>query len=186
MLLQDAVVPGAGALLMSMLVVVVLCDGMRVFLQRRVVRRHGLEILVTAVVASLFSMFATAKLAAMAGLGGQVARSLLPRSVTAPLALPMADTLGGILPLTAASVCFTGLLGAAFGQVLMTRLHLRDEISRGVAQASSAHGLGASALAATESQALPFSAVTIAAMGTVSNVLLCVPVLQGALLAITG
>lgn len=186
MLLQDAVVPGAGALLTSMLVVVVLCDGMRVFLQRAVVRRHGAEIIGTAAAASIFSMFATAKLAAAVGLGGQVARSLLPRAVTAPLALPMSDALGGILPLTAASVCFTGLLGAAFGQALMSRMGLRDEISRGVAQASSAHGLGASALAATESQALPFSAVTIAAMGTISNMLLCVPVLRGALLAITG
>lgn len=178
--------PGAGALLMSMLVVVVLCDGMRVYLQRSVVQRHGLEILGTVLAAALFSMFATAKLAVMAGLGPQVARSLVPRSVTAPLALPMADNLGGIPSLAAASVCFTGLLGAAFGQVLMSRLGLQDEISRGVAQASSAHGLGASAMAATEPQALPFCAVTIAAMGTVSNVLLCVPVLRSALLAVTG
>eukprot|EP00892_Ulva_mutabilis_P007106 jgi/Ulvmu1/4768/UM020_0053.1 len=183
---KDAVVPGSGALLMSMLVVVVLCDGMRVYLQRSVVRRHGLEILGTVVAAALFSMFATAKLAVVAGLGPQVARSLVPRSVTAPLALPIADMLGGIPSLAAASVCFTGLLGAAFGQVLMTRLGLRDEISRGVAQACSAHGLGAAAMAATESQALPFCAVTIAAMGTVSNVLLCVPVVRGALLAVTG
>jgi putative effector of murein hydrolase len=65
-------------------------------------------------------------------------------------------------------------------------VQVRDEISRGVAQGGTSHGLGASALAAREPEALPFSAVTIAIMGTVSNLLLYVPPVRGALLAICG
>ena len=50
--------------------------------------------------------------------------------------------------MTAALVCITGLIGAAFGQVVLTTFRIRDEISRGVAQGVASHGLGASALAA--------------------------------------
>ena len=65
-------------------------------------------------------------------------------------------------------------------------LQVKDEISRGVAQGGTAHGLGASALAANEPQALPFSAVTIAIMGTVGNLLLYIPFIRAALLGICG
>jgi putative effector of murein hydrolase len=171
---------------MAMLAVVVLCDGQRVYLQRQIVQRHCIEIFGTVIVSSLFSLFATAYLAAYVGLSPTIAKSMLPRSITVALALPMAEMLGGSASLTAALVCATGLIGAALGQVLMTMLKMRDEISRGVAQATSAHGLGTSALAANEPQALPFAAVTIAIMGTVSNLLLFIPAVRDALLAIIG
>jgi putative effector of murein hydrolase len=171
---------------MSMLSVVVLCDGMRVFLQRQVVRRHAVEICSAVLASSVFSLVYTAKLAASLGLSGEIGRSLLPRSITVALALPISQTLGGVESLTAAMVCATGLTGAALGQLVLGMLRVRDEISRGVAQASSAHGLGASAMAASEPQALPFCAVTIVIMGTVSNVLVCMPVFRSALQAVTG
>lgn len=184
--MQGGGIPGAGAALMSMLTVVVLCDGMRVYLQRNVVRRHAVEICGSVLIGSVFSLFFTAHLAAALQLSPEIARSLLPRSITVALALPMTQMLGGIESLTTAMVCATGLVGAALGQLLLGALRMQDEISRGVAQGSCSHGLGASAMAATEPQALPFCAVTIAIMGTVSNVLLCVPFIRAALLAVTG
>ena len=184
--MQGAGALGPGSLLMAMLAVVVLCDGQRVFLQRRIVKHHAVEIFGTIIASSLFSLFATAFLASAAGLEPMLAKSLLPRAVTVALALPMTETLGGSPSVTAALVCITGLIGAAFGQVVLTTFRIRDEISRGVAQGVTSHGLGASALAANEPQALPFSAVTIAIMGTVSNLLLYVPFVRGALLSICG
>jgi putative effector of murein hydrolase len=157
--LQGPGMPGAGALLMGMLIVVVLCDGVRVFLQRRVVRRHAAEIFGTVLLLSLSSLFITAHLAAALQLRPDISRSLLPRSITVALALPMTRTLGGVENLTAAVVCATGLVGAALGQRILGIVRMRDEISRGVAQGACAHGLGASAMAATEPQALPFCAV---------------------------
>ena len=177
---------GPGSALMRMLAVVVLCDGQRVFLQRRIVRHHWLEIVGTIVASSLFSIFFTAFIAAKVGLAPLLAKSLVPRSITVALALPMTEALGGSASVTAALVCVTGLVGAALGQQLLDMMNVKDEISRGVAMGSSAHGLGASAIAASEPQALPFSAVTIAIMGTVSNLLLQVPVVKGAVLALCG
>jgi putative effector of murein hydrolase len=173
---------------MKMLAVVVLCDAQRVFLQRRIVKHHFVEILGTCFLASLFSLFATAGLSRLAGLDTTIARSLFARSITVPLALPITEAMGGIASVTAVLVCATGLLGAALGQAFMTAMghEKNDEILRGVAQAASAHGLGTSALAESEPEALPFAAVTIAAMGTISNLLLMVPAIKGALVALLG
>jgi putative effector of murein hydrolase len=116
---------GAGSALMAMLAVVVLCDGQRVFLQRRIVRRHAVEIFGTIILSALFSLFATAFLASLAGLEPVLARSILPRSITVALALPMTEVLGGSASVTAALVCITGLIGAAFGQQLLSALNVR-------------------------------------------------------------
>lgn len=47
----------------------------------------------------------------------ELARALVPRSVTVALALPIAAQLHAPASITAAGVCLTGLLGANFVQV---------------------------------------------------------------------
>ena len=113
---------GAGSILMAMLSVVVLCDGQRVFLQRRIVKHHAIEIFGTVIISAVFSLFFTAFLAKTVGLAPVLARSMLPRSITVALALPMTELLGGSASVTAALVCMTGLVGAAFGQIVLTAL----------------------------------------------------------------
>lgn len=50
----------------------------------------------------------------------------------------------------------------------------------------SAHGLGTAALSAKEPDALPFCALAYALIGVISSVLVSFPVVQQAILAITG
>lgn len=76
-----------------------------------------------------------------------LARALVPRSITVALALPIAAQLGAPAPIVAAGVCLTGLLGANFAQALLNRFGFSDPIARGLATAGSAHGLGTAALA---------------------------------------
>ena len=177
---------GAGDVLMAMLPVVVLCDGFRVYSQRQIIQRHFAEIMGTVLVAASFSLYATAHAAAALGFGPVISRSLLSRSITTPLAIPIANALDASMPLTAAFVCITGLMGAALGRSVLSMIGANDEITRGISMAASGHGLAASALAAEEPQALPFSGVTIAAMGIVSNLLVNIPAVRLALLAIVG
>ena len=76
-----------------------------------------------------------------------LARALVPRSITVALALPIAAQLSAPAPIVAAGVCLTGLLGANFAQLLLNRFGFKDPIARGLATAGSAHGLGTAALA---------------------------------------
>lgn len=177
---------GAGDILMALLGPVILSFGFRIYAQRALMKRHCVEIFGTVIISSLFSLFATAFVAAAIGLPPPLARALIPRSVTVALALPMATQLGAPLPLAAAAVCVTGLLGANFCRTLLDAFGFRDPITRGLATAGSAHGLGTAALAAKEPAALPFCALAYALMGIVSNVLVTLPFIRGALLALTG
>lgn len=62
-----------------------------------------------------------------------------------------------------------GLIGAASVQRLLNLIRVRDPITRGLATASAAHGLGTAALATTEPEALPFCALAYGLIGIAAS-----------------
>lgn len=73
-------------------------------------------------------------------------RTLAPKSVTTPIAMGIAEQLGGLPSLTAVLVILTGVLGAVVGPWMLDRLGIRDPFQRGTAMGVSAHGLGTAAI----------------------------------------
>jgi len=180
---------GAGDLLMSFLGCVILSFGFRVYEQRAVLRRHAAEIAGSALFTSLFSLFSTAGLAKALGLTPALALALAPRSVTVALAIPIAQQLGVAdigISIAATAVLLTGLVGANVAQLVLDRFRYTDPIVRGLATAGASHGLGTAALAAKEPEALPYCALGYALTGIVSTLLVCVPAIRTALLAVAG
>ncbi len=69
--------------------------------------------------------------------------SLLPRSVTTPIAVALSNQGGDVPAVTMASVMVTGLIGAVLGPWLVRFLHLEnDPVATGVAMGSASHALG--------------------------------------------
>ncbi|MEQ8698555.1 MAG: LrgB family protein, partial [Bauldia litoralis] len=62
--------------------------------------------------------------------------------VTTPIAMGIAEQLGGIPTLTAVLVIFTGVLGAVMVTPVMNLLRIRDYAARGFAAGVAAHGIG--------------------------------------------
>jgi predicted murein hydrolase (TIGR00659 family) len=81
------------------------------------------------------------------GLPADVVLSLAPKSVTAPVAMGIAEKIGGIPALSAVFAVLTGLTGALSGQVLFRLLRLPHNsggwAARGFALGTAAHGIGA-------------------------------------------
>ena len=73
--------------------------------------------------------------------------SLLPKSVTAPVAMGIAEKIGGIPALAAVFAVVTGLVGALAGKYLFDALRIQTDptgwAARGFALGTAAHGLGA-------------------------------------------
>lgn len=97
--------------------------------------------------AALLAGSATAAVSAVAiawafGLDGDILASLAPKSATAPVAIGIAQTLGGIPPLTAGLVILTGMTGAIIVTPLMNAMGIRDWRARGFAVGVAAHGIG--------------------------------------------
>ena len=81
------------------------------------------------------------------GLPHDVMLSLVPKSVTAPVAMGIAEKIGGIPALAAVFAVITGLVGALAGKYLFDALGIPANRSgwaaRGFALGTAAHGIGA-------------------------------------------
>ncbi|XP_050205816.1 plastidal glycolate/glycerate translocator 1, chloroplastic [Mercurialis annua] len=179
--------PGAGDVLMGFLGSVILSFAFSMFKQRKLVKRHAAEIFTSVIVATLFSLYSTAFIGRVVGLEPSLTISILPRCITVALALSIVSFFEGAnTSLTAAVVVVTGLVGANFVQATLDKLQFRDPIARGIATASSAHGLGTAALSAKEPEALPFCAIAYALTGIFGSIICSVPAVRQSLLAIIG
>lgn len=179
---------GAGDLLMGFLGSVVWSFGFRVYAQRDLIRENARLVFGTIAVSPLISLFGTVVFGRLLGLRPDLVLAAAPRSVTVALALPIAQRLGAeaLAPVTAACVVVTGLIGANFAQAILTKMGVRPDPIRGLATASSAHGLGTAALAATEPEAMPFCALAYALIAVASTAYVFVPFVRDALIAIAG
>ena len=81
------------------------------------------------------------------GLPHDVLMSLAPKSVTAPVAMGIAEKIGGIPALSAVFAVLTGLVGALSGKYLFDLLRIGTTpagwAARGFALGTAAHGIGA-------------------------------------------
>jgi predicted murein hydrolase (TIGR00659 family) len=68
--------------------------------------------------------------------------SLAPKSVTTPIAMGIAEKLGGLPSLTAVLVVCTGILGAVLARGILNLLRIEDHAVRGFAVGVAAHGIG--------------------------------------------
>lgn len=77
-------------------------------------------------------------------LGGsqEMMLTMMPKSVTSPVALEISRQAGGIPELTAVLTVLTGLIGSLFGPGLLRLAGVRDDIALGAAMGTAAHGIG--------------------------------------------
>jgi len=76
-------------------------------------------------------------------LPGDVLRSLAPKSVTAPVAMGIADRIGGVPALAAVFAVVTGMVGALSAKYLFGLLRIDEWAVRGFALGTVSHGIGA-------------------------------------------
>jgi len=111
-------------------------------------RRAQLRARAVPIVLAALAGGAVASLSAVAigwavGLPADVLASLAPKSVTAPVAMGIAERLGGIPALAAVGALLTGLAGALSAKVLFDAMGVRELEVRGFALGTAAHGIGA-------------------------------------------
>lgn len=105
--------------------------------------------------------------------------TILPKSLTTPVAMQVAGNLGGIPSLAAVFVMVAGFTGYIVGPALLKWLHIDSPIGRGIGLGTSAHGMGTAKAfeygqqeASMSSVAMTLSAVFGALLGPVAAWLL--------------
>jgi len=101
-----------------------------------------LPIMVTISLGCVFAIFSGVGVAALLGASEETLLSLAPKSVTAPVAMGLAEIIGGTPSLTAVLVILSGVVGAVFGGLILNLVGVKDKKARGLAVGIASHGIG--------------------------------------------
>ena len=117
------------------------------WLRRHELRQRWGRLLIAALAGGSVAAGSALLLGWLMGLPQEVIRSLAPKSVTAPVAMGIAEQIGGIPALAAVFAVITGLVGALCAKYLFAALRIPTDTqgwaARGFALGTASHGLGA-------------------------------------------
>lgn len=102
----------------------------------------------------------------------QTVMSLAPKSVTTPIAMGIAEKIGGLPSLTAVLVISTGIVGAVIARFVLDAMRMNDHAVRGFAVGVAAHGIGTARAFQVSETAGAFAALAMGLNGIATSVLL--------------
>lgn len=112
------------------------------------------------------------------GAPAPIVASLATKSTTAPIAMALAESLGGIPALAAVLVVLTGILGSVMVTPLMNALGVTDFAARGFAVGVASHGIGAARAFQVSEEAGTFAGIAMGLNGALTaTVFLVLPLL---------
>lgn len=97
--------------------------------------------------------------------------SLLPKSVTSPIAMAVANEIGGLASLSAAVVIAVGLLGALVGFSLLKLCNITNPHAQGLAMGCSAHAIGTAKAMEVGNEQGAFSSLALVISGILTAIL---------------
>ena len=118
--------------------------GVPLYLQLEAIKKQLLPILLSQLAGCIIGVVSVVVIAKLMGAPQEIIYSLAPKSVTTPIAMEVADTLGGIPALTAAVVVCVGLLGSIIGIKTLKLTRIKSPIAQGLSLGAAAHAVGTS------------------------------------------
>nr|WP_300309318.1 LrgB family protein [Halomonas sp.] len=140
---------------------------------RERVRQLLWPLLVACLAGITTAVASTLGLALLLGAEHETVMSLAPRSVTSPIAMGIAEQIGGIPSLAAGLVLITGSIGCALGPIIFRLLGVRDPVVQGFTMGLAAHGFGtAHSFAKLGAMAGAFSGLAMGLTGLITAFIL--------------
>lgn len=136
------------------------------------VRAAWLPMTVALLVGSAVAVLSSVLIGDALGASIETVRSLAPKTVTTPIAMGIAEEIGGIPALTAAFVIFTGIIGAVSAAALFKLVRVKDPRARGFAMGVAAGGIGTARAFQESFLAGTFSGVGMTLNGIITAILL--------------
>ena len=128
-------------------------------------------ILISLILGSFFAIFITYVLSLQFKLQEELIFSLLPRSVTAPIAMGISEIIGGIPSLTAIITLITGVVGASLGVFVFDLVKLKKMEARGFSLGLASHGIGTARAMSRDKNAGVFAAVGMGLSGLITSII---------------
>ena len=142
------------------------------WLRRAEVRQRGVALTLAVLAGGLAAAVSALAIAWALGLPDEVLRSLAPKSVTAPVAMGIAERVGGVPALAAVFAVLTGLVGALSGKYLFNVLKIDSWAVRGFALGTASHGIGAARALQVHPDAGAYAGIALGMQAVLSSVLM--------------
>lgn len=120
------------------------CLAVAIYTKIKILKQYWLPILVGCTVGSAASMLSVYGMCRLFGLDESLTVSLIPKSVTTPIAVSIAEPAGGVVPITVVAVIGTGILGSIIAPLLIRVFKVTDPMAAGLAIGASSHAVGTS------------------------------------------
>lgn len=133
-----------GTLINMFLAPATACLAVSIYAKLDILKQYWLPILVGCTVGSAASMGSIYVMCKLFGLDQQLTVSLLPKSVTTPIAVSISESGGGVVSITVVAVIITGILGSICAPLLIRIFHISDSVAAGLAIGACSHAVGTS------------------------------------------
>ncbi|WP_313740761.1 LrgB family protein [Pseudomonas sp.] len=142
------------------------------YLNLRRIRQLFWPTFTTLVVGGVFATLTCVALGYAFGAEHMILMTMAPKSVTSPIAMLVAEQIGGVAALAAVFVLITGVLGAIVGPALLDRFGVTHPEARGMSLGITAHAVGTSVALQESDECGAFAALAMSLMGVATAVLL--------------
>ena len=139
--------------------------GLLLYEHANTIKKYFISIMVSVLTGSIVGIGSVFLLCRYFNLDDLFVKSMMPKSVTTPIAMDLSSMMGGNVSLTAVTVVLCGFIGAVFGPLFIRLFHIAAPVSRGLALGCSAHGLGTAKAIETGAVEGAASGLAIALMG---------------------
>ncbi|WNR46205.1 LrgB family protein [Paenibacillus roseipurpureus] len=145
--------------------------GVPLYKHAGLIRKQLTGILIAVTFGSLAGIAGAAALIGLLGGSREILLSMLPKSVSSPIAIEISSRLGGLPELTAVLTVLTGLCGSMIGRKLLFWLGFRNALPIGIAIGTAAHGIGTARLIKDSEIEGSMSGFAMGAAGIITSIL---------------
>ncbi|MYL29668.1 LrgB family protein [Halobacillus halophilus] len=110
-----------------------------------ILKKMFVPIMTGTVIGAVVGIVSGLLLSKWAGFSDLIIHSIVPKSVTTPVAMSISESTGGVMPLTAVFVMIAGIGGLLIHPFVLKVSGLTHRIGRGVGMGSASHAIGTSA-----------------------------------------
>ena len=118
------------------------CMGVTIYNQREALKKNWLPILVGCLAGTLAAIVSILLMSRLFGLDEVMTLSLLPKSVTTPIATAISESQGGIPSITVAAVIVTGIGGNIIAPYLVKLFRIKNPVAAGLGIGTASHAVG--------------------------------------------
>lgn len=134
-------------------------------------KRHWLPLLLALCIGSATGIVAAWAFAVLTGLSESSMLSMLPKSITTPIAMGISQEIGGLASLTAVIVILTGIVGAVTAPSILRWMNIQDKSVQGFAIGISSHGIGTARALQIHAETGAFSGLAMGLNGVSTSIL---------------